>query len=45
LLDEAAGDRGREECVADGDGADGVGELLGPHVFEQEAAGAAFIAS
>lgn len=40
LLDQAAGDRGGEECVAGGDCADGIGELLGRHVLEHEATGA-----
>ena len=40
LLDQAAGDRGGEQRVAGGDDADGLGELLGPDVLEQEAAGA-----
>src|SRR5918996_1794619 len=39
LLDKPAGDRRCEERVAGGDGADGVGELLGADVLEEEAAG------
>ena len=29
VLDQPTGDRGSEECIAAGDGADGVGELPG----------------
>ena len=40
LLDQPAGDRGREQRVAARHDADAVGELLGRDVLEQEAAGA-----
>jgi hypothetical protein len=40
LLDQPPGDGGGEEGVAGGDDADGVGELLGADVLDQEAAGA-----
>src|SRR6266540_4505954 len=42
LFDQAAGDRWGEQRFALGDGADGVGELFGADVFEEEAAGAGF---
>jgi hypothetical protein len=40
LFDEAARDGGGEKGVAGGDGADGVGELLGADVLDEKAAGA-----
>ena len=40
LLDQALGDRGRDQRVAGGDDADRGDELFGEDVFEQEAAGA-----
>ena len=40
VLDQPARDRGREERVAGGDHADGLSELVGAGVLEQEAAGA-----